>query len=83
MAEISQYKFDLKEVAQVLLEKQGVTSGKWTIGFGFNIAGAEAGPNPDAIRPSMVISVDHFLMTAAEKDGPLVVEPLKKKLSSV
>lgn len=74
MAEISQYKFELKEIAQTLLAKQGIHSGKWTIGVGFMVTGAEAGPTPEQIRPAMIVSIDHLLLTAATQDGPLTVE---------
>lgn len=74
MAEVSQLKFDLKEVGRLLLEKQGIKSGKWVVGFNFNIVGVEAGPTPEQTRPGMVVSVEHFMLTAAQVDGPMVID---------
>lgn len=76
MAEPTQYKFELAEVAKNLLEKQGISQGKWKIGVNFTVAAVEAGPTPEGRRPSMVISVDHVLLTEtdATDSGPLVVD---------
>lgn len=78
MAEASQFKFDLKEIGKMLLEKEGITTGKWSIGVGFNAIGAEAGPSPEVIRPSLIVAVDHFLLTSTTVDGPLVITAAPK-----
>ena len=74
MAEPSQYKFELNEIAQTLLAKQGIHSGKWKIGIGFTLVPLEAGPEPGKFRPSIIVSVDHVLLTATAEDGPLTVD---------
>ena len=81
MAEVSQYKFDLQEVAKLLLEKEAIHHGRWKIGVNFSIGAVEAGPTPDKVSPGMVVSVDQFLLTAVGKNeaGPLIVDAQKRE----
>lgn len=74
MAEATQYKFDLAEVAELLIRKAGITEGLWTIGVNFNIGVAVAGPDKDNVRPSALISVDQLVLTRAMEPGPLVYD---------
>lgn len=76
MAEVSQYKIELREIAQMILERQGVTKGRWAVGVNFNVGGAEAGPSPELIRPSMLVSVDSLNVTLAPPNatGPQIID---------
>ncbi len=78
MAGATQYSFDLLEVGEILLNRENIREGLWTVGVMFAGTPAEAGPNPESIRPSMVISVDKFLLTRADKKGPLVIDASEK-----
>ncbi len=77
MSEITQYKFDLTDIAYMLLEKQGIVTGKWRVGFGFTITAADAGPSKDQARPSMVLSVDHVLLSESTEDNATTVDASK------
>ena len=74
MDNATQFQYELLEVAKLLLQKQGITEGYWTVGVNFGIAAAQAGPNPESVRPSMVISVDKVLISRATEPGPLTVD---------
>ena len=60
----------------LLMKDNGITSGKWKIGFNFNLSAVDAGPTPEQVAPSMIISVDTFLLTEvlATEKGPLVID---------
>ncbi len=70
MSNATQYQFELLEVARLLLKQQGVTEGKWSIGFGFNVVAGNAGPSPEAARPSMIVSVDKINIALADENTP-------------
>lgn len=71
MANVSQFQFELVEVARVLLKKEGIREGKWTLGIGFNLAATLAGPTPEAARPTMLVGVDKIILQRAEENTPL------------
>ena len=77
MSNIAQYQFELLEVAKLLLKKQGIAEGFWTVGVNFGLASALAGPEPGKERPSMVVSVDKILITRANEAGPMTVDASK------
>lgn len=74
MAEVAQYNFPLDEVASLLMQKAGITDGLWTIGVGFNIAIASAGPDKDHIRPSALVSVEQLVLSKGTELGPLTFD---------
>ena len=70
MDNVSQFQFELLDIAKMLLKKEGVREGKWTLGVNFNIAATLAGPTPEAARPTMLVSVDKITLSKAEKNAP-------------
>ena len=50
MDNATQFQFELLEVAKILLKKQGIKTGIWTIGVNFGVLATHAGPSPDIIR---------------------------------
>lgn len=70
MSNATQYQFELTEVARILLKKQGIKEGRWTLGVGFNLSPAHAGPTPDSVRPSIIVSVDKLVLSRAEANTP-------------
>ena len=70
MDNVSQFQFELVEVAQMLLRREGVKEGKWTLGVNFGIATTFAGPTPDAARPTILVSVDKLILQKAEANTP-------------
>lgn len=70
MDNVSQFQFELVDVAKMLLKKEGVRDGKWTLGVNFNIATTLAGPTPDAARPTILVSVEKVILQRAEANTP-------------
>lgn len=70
---VSQFQFDLPEVAALLLKRQGVKEGRWTLGVAFVGTAAVAGPTPELARPAMIVAVEKLVLARAEPNTP---EPL-------
>ena len=70
MSNATQYQFDLVEVVKVLIQKQGIKEGRWTLGISFNVAALHAGASPEAMRPSMIVGVDKIVLALAEENIP-------------
>jgi hypothetical protein len=70
MSNATQFQFELNEVAKMLLRKQGIKEGKWTLGIAFNVAAAHAGPTAEQARPSMIVGVDKIVLAKAESITP-------------
>lgn len=73
MSNATQYQFDLQEIAKLLIQKQGIKEGRWSIGVAFSLAAAQAGPSPDRVRPTMMVSVDKLVLSRADGDAPEVL----------
>jgi hypothetical protein len=74
MENATQFQFEILEVGKLLLKKQGITQGMWTVGVNFAIGVTNAGPNPETIRPSAIVSVDKIVLSRAEGPGPMIVD---------
>ena len=70
MNNVSQFQFELMDVARMLLKKEGIREGKWTLGIGFNLAATLAGPTPEAARPTMLVGVDKIILQKADPNTP-------------
>lgn len=70
MDNVTQFQFELMDVAKTLLKRQGIRDGKWTLGIGFNLAATLAGPTPESARPTMLVGVDKIILQKADKDTP-------------
>lgn len=69
MAEPTQFKFELSEVAEVLARKQGLDKGRWLLGFEFNMVAGNIGLPDAGVRPAAVLSV--MRISLAELPGDL------------
>jgi hypothetical protein len=76
MDNVSQFQFELMDVAKLLLAREGIKEGKWTLGVNFAIGTTIAGQTEDAARPTVLISVDRIIVQRAEPNTPraLVVD---------
>jgi len=77
MDNVSQYQFDLAEVGKLLLKKQGIKEGLWTVGVQFALGAVNAGPDPTKVMPSMLVSVEKVMLTRATEMTPLTVDASK------
>lgn len=74
MAEPGQYEFDLKEVAELLARKAGVTKGLWQVGVKFGFAAINAGPSEQELRPSGIVSVVGLGLTKTENPSGMAID---------
>jgi len=77
MDNVSQYQFDLTEVGKLLVKKQGIKEGLWTVGVQFALGAVNAGPDPTKVMPSMLVSVEKVMLTRATEMTPLTVDASK------
>ncbi len=64
MAEVKQYTVSLKEVAQLVLRREGIRKGKWVAGVNFGIqVGNFAAPADKTAKPAAMIIIDGFSLT--------------------
>lgn len=68
MAEPGQYTFELKEIAELLARRVGVTEGLWQVGVQFGFAAVNVGPTEQDTKPSGIVSV--FSLALAKADRP-------------
>lgn len=77
MGETTQYAFELREVTASLLEKEGITSGKWILAFEFVTTGGLFGTSPQDSKPGAMIQVNRAQLIKVPDDttgNPLVVD---------
>jgi hypothetical protein len=77
MTNATQYQFELLEVAELLLRKQKITEGLWTIGVNFGFAAVNMGPESEKVRPAAVVVIDRLALTRVEEMAPLTVDASK------
>jgi hypothetical protein len=78
MAEPTQFVFAHKEIAEMLVHKQGLHDGLWTLGFqlgmGNTLAPSPTGGDP---VPAVVVSILSIALQKADKDGPMTIDAAK------
>ena len=90
MAEVAQYQFSFKEVAELLIRHQGIHEGVWAVGFNLNIGTGLMGPTPDQSFPSAMVQITSAILTrveAGQQSSPssvdaAVVNPQSRQPSS-
>jgi hypothetical protein len=71
MTEVSQYSFELKELAIMLLKREKIKVGKWVIGFEFNMGAGLIGlPSPDNPRPAAFLAINKVVLTRHVEGTP-------------
>lgn len=73
MPETREVDFSHGELVQLMLEKQGITDGYWSINLRFTMsAGNLGGPHPRGaqVAPGVVITVDHIGIVKVEQPLP-------------
>ncbi len=56
MAEVTQYSFSHKEIVELLIKKQGIHEGQWSILIAVGSAALNLGPTADQINPTVLIA---------------------------
>jgi hypothetical protein len=70
MAEPTQYSFDLREVTEALIRKQGLKEGKWLVSFEFNLGAGVLGQSQDEARPGAFARVVRLQLTQPAPHDP-------------
>lgn len=83
MAEATQFTFKLQEVAVSLVKKQGLTEGKWMLGFEFDFAAGNVstGPEGSDMRPTSFASIKNLTLVRQPDDAPdipIIVDAAKE-----
>ena len=63
MAEPTQYSFDLREVTEALIRKQGLKEGKWMASFELNLGAGVFGQAGGDARPGGFIQINRVQLT--------------------
>lgn len=77
MPKASQYSFSLDEVARILVEKAGITEGKWQFGVEFSVHIGNIGGGPDNVRPGGLLLVQSMTLNRQDNlpsDAPFLID---------
>jgi len=76
MAEVQNYTFDYKEVAEALIKKQGIHEGLWGIYIEFGIGAGMIpfGPSNDMLAPAAIIPVQKIGIQRFNETNCLTVD---------
>src|SRR6266545_3683109 len=79
MAEADRYMFDFKELAEALIQKQGISKGLWGIAIEFGLAATNVPVGPDqgegpAISPAAISIVQKIGIQQFPKANNLTVD---------
>lgn len=71
MAEPTEYVFELKEVTEALIRKQGITEGEWAVAFEMNLGIGLVGGPPET-RPGSFTRINRVALRKPNPDEPKV-----------
>lgn len=74
MAEPSQIGFSFKELAEILVKKQGIHEGVWGIFVRFGLAASNVGPSDSDLKPSAIIPIVEIGLQKFETENNLSVD---------
>jgi hypothetical protein len=76
MAEVKNYTFNYKEIAEALIKRLDLHEGLWGVYLEFGIAGANVNPGPgmDLLLPAAVVPVLKIGIQRFEQANPLTVD---------
>jgi hypothetical protein len=70
MAEATQFNFDFKEVATMLIKLQGIKDGKWVLGFEFSLGAGLLGLTPDNPVPGAFVTINKVVLSRYQEGTP-------------
>lgn len=70
MPNVTQYMFSNSEMLRMLLDKQGITEGFWSLTIEFSLAATMAGPSPEELIPSAILGVKSIGLQRSEEKVP-------------
>lgn len=70
MADPTQFSFELREIAELLVKHQRLHEGRWAIGFEFGLGAGFAGPTSSEAKPAAFIQINKLLLSRPADDMP-------------
>ncbi|MBF0551068.1 MAG: hypothetical protein HQK60_11085 [Deltaproteobacteria bacterium] len=91
MAETLNYGFDHKEITELLIRKQGIHEGLWSIYLEFGLAGGNVNtglPDDPNLMPAAIVPITRIGIQKVDQPTPLTVDaaqvnPVKAKTGKV
>jgi hypothetical protein len=77
MAEVKQYTFTHREIAEALIKHQNIHEGWWGIYLEFSLRGANVGASDDALMPSAIVGVTTVGIQRFPKENNLALDASK------
>jgi hypothetical protein len=77
MAEVNNYTFSYKEVAEALVKAQGIHEGLWCISLEFGLGATNFGPNEMELKPAAIVPVLKIGLQRQTKETNLTVDAAK------
>jgi hypothetical protein len=77
MADVKQFAFSYKEIAEILVKKQDLHEGIWGIFVKFGISGVNVGSSDVDIRPAAVVPILEIGLQRFEAENNLAVDAAK------
>ena len=74
MAKPTAYSFTLREITEVLIREQGITSGHWQVGVSFNAVANNVSINEGETLPTMAVQVQRLNLVAVPEPTPMSVD---------
>lgn len=74
MPEADRFLFELKELAEVLVEKQGISQGHWGVYIEFGLAAANIPTGPNQITPASINLVQKIGIQKFAEPNSLTVD---------
>lgn len=74
MAKPTAYSFTLREITEVLIREQGITSGHWQVGVHFNVVPATVAINEGETLPTMAVQVQRLNLVAVPEPTAMSVD---------
>ena len=77
MAEASQIMFSFKEIAELMIKRQGIHEGIWGLFVKFGLVAANMGQSEGEVRPTAMIPILEMGLQKFDKESNLTVDALK------
>jgi hypothetical protein len=77
MAEASQIMFSFKEIAELMIKRQGIHEGIWGLFVKFGLVAANMGQSEGEVRPTAMIPILEMGLQKFDKESNLTVDASK------
>lgn len=77
MPETTEINFSHREIVEMLIKKQDIREGIWSLSIRFNFGATNAGPSPTEVSPSAVISVAQIGLHKVDKESNIALDAAK------